>query len=344
MRLIFGYIFLLSLLSTAVANAKQTPPALVSDKAWLGRELVRLQLPKAFIKTALATYDEGSFNTVVSLNLLGFLQPPGQHMNHVNPQSVREATRFIEANQEAFEEARQRYQVPANVISSLLWIETRHGEDMGRFNTASVFMHLLQSDLNKNRQALIKLALEKNRKLQKYSSNDVRRLIAERTKSRKLWARDQLGALAVLAQKHRLDIKTLRGSYAGAFGMPQFIPSSYKDFAKGLDPKTPPDLTDEGDAIMSVAFYLAKHGWNNQNPEARIAALMKYNNSRDYADSILEISKRVQGSRTMVAEKSREVSSVLAAEPALEPGSAPGSAPNPGAPTTSAPVSAADTP
>jgi membrane-bound lytic murein transglycosylase B len=312
MRVRFCLLLCLAIFSgTAQARSRRPKkdPAFIADKVWLGQELARIQLPKSFITKALANYEPDSFKTVVTLNLLGFLQP-AQHMNNVTPESVRETARFISDNQEAFAQAEQTYHVPSDIISSLLWIETRHGENTGDFHTASVFMHLLQVERSKTRGALTKLALEKNKKLKKYSAKELRRLIAERTQTKRAWARDQLGALAVLWRHHQLDVKSLRGSYAGAFGLPQFIPSSYRDFAKSAKPARPADLNAESDAIVSVANYLAVHGWDTSNEEARVTALMKYNNSRDYADSILEISRRVTAlAPTVLGRQERNVSS-----------------------------------
>ncbi|HEY8269363.1 MAG TPA: lytic murein transglycosylase, partial [Pseudobdellovibrionaceae bacterium] len=192
----------------------------------------------------------------------------------------------------AFVLAEEKYQVPDNVIAALLWIETRHGENLGHFHIVSVYLHLLQSDLRSNKKALTLLAIEKNKKVLEYPEEDIKSIMAERTKKRTLWAREQLLALASIRKKKHLDLKKLRGSYAGALGLPQFIPSSYQDFAKSIKPKAAANLNAPGDAIMSVAYYLSKHGWQNCDAESKIAALMKYNNSRDYADSILEISKR----------------------------------------------------
>lgn len=276
----------------ALAKSKKAE-ALTANKAWVGRELQRLRLPPSFIKKAMSTYEPESFKTVLTLNLLGFLKP-GQHMNHVNAKSTKEAGSFVESNRLAFADAENKYQVPGEVISSLMWIETRHGQDMGDFHTVSVYLDLLQSDLKKNRTVLTKMAMERNKEFKKYTTAELRKKMSERTKARREWAKEQLGALAVAAKKKHLDIGTLRGSYAGAFGMPQFIPSSYRDYAVTNKVGVAPDLTTKEDAILSVANYLSKFGWMNENPEAMVTALMKYNNSRDYADAILEIAKLVK--------------------------------------------------
>lgn len=300
MRWIVCLTLLMSIHISAAAKSKPVV-TLKANPAWVEKELTKMGFSKGFVKESVKHYDTQSFDRVVTLNLLGFLNPPGQHLNHITPRAVNESSKFIQENQKYFQLAKEKYQVPPHVISSLLWIETRHGGDMGSFHTVSVYLHLLQSDLKKNRQELVTLALQKNKKMRKYSKKALRTLMAERTKKKADWAREQLIALAASRKEKHLDLTTLKGSYAGAFGLPQFIPSSYRSYAKAVKPKETPDLTQTGDAILSVANYLHKHGWRTRKAATKVEALMKYNNSRDYADSILEISKRVT-SRTAAAQ------------------------------------------
>jgi membrane-bound lytic murein transglycosylase B len=302
MKFLLSFLLILSWGPTTFAGAK---PTIKADREWLRHELNKIGLSQGFINDALESYEPQSFEKVLTLNLLGFLRPPGEHMDRVTPEAVRETKQFMEDNKDAFDLAKEKYKVPPNVIAALLWIETRHGEDMGDFHTASVYMHLLQANRGKNREFLTKAAIVKNKKEENYTVKELRKLMVERTKKKAKWAEEQLIALAAARKHKHLDLKTLRGSYAGAFGLPQFIPSSYGAYAKSVEPETTPDLTDEGDAILSVAFYLAKSGWRNHKNTAKVNALMKYNNSRDYADSILEISKRA----LRFAPKNREVSS-----------------------------------
>lgn len=293
----------------AAAKTKQKSKSpLQADPAWAEKELRRMGLSKAFIAEAIKHYEPASFDATVTLNLLGFLRPAGEHMNRVTPQAIRESTRFVNEYQKFFTKAEKKHKVPAPVISSLLWIETRHGRDMGKFHIVSVYLHLLQADRKKNRVSLTKLAFEKNKTEQRFTKKELRKVMLERTKRKSDWAREQILALATIRKKKHLNIKTLRGSYAGAFGLAQFIPSSYKDYAQALKPQGTPDLTQPGDAIMSVANYLRRSGWKKKGDEENhIEALMKYNNSRDYAESILEISKQVVAARAEV--KTRGISS-----------------------------------
>jgi membrane-bound lytic murein transglycosylase B len=280
--------------SAGLARVPSNP--LSGDKEWLRQELERIGLSKSFTDECIETYEPKGFNTVVTLNLLGFLQASGPHLLEVTPKAVERTALFIKENQVAFDQAETRYDVPADVISSLLWIETRHGEDTGTFHTVSVYLHLLQTKRGVNVEKLTKLALLKNKETKKYKPKELRTVMLERTKKKADWAQEQLIALASLRKKKHVDVKSLRGSYAGAFGLPQFIPSSYRDFAAAQKAKAVPNLTKAGDAIMSVARYLAESGWSNKDSKAKVAALMKYNNSRDYADGILRISQRVPAS------------------------------------------------
>lgn len=269
--------------------------ALKPDLKWARRELQKMKLPPGFIKEALETYEPDGFQTVLKLNVLGFLKPP-QHMDRVTPQSVTEAEQFLKDNQSIFRRAEKKHKVPAAVVSALLWIETRHGEDRGQYHVLSVYMHLLQAERVSIRKELTEMANQQNQEKQAYQPKEIKKIVREKVTKRSDWAREQLQALAEIQKTKKVDLKTLRGSFAGAFGLPQFIPSSYRDFAQSAKPQKTPVLTQKDDAIMSVAYYLSKHGWKKRSPEAQISALMKYNNSRDYAESILEIAGRVSSS------------------------------------------------
>jgi membrane-bound lytic murein transglycosylase B len=302
LRLLFPLILIFSLSASCFAKSKHSyPPVMKANTVWLRKELNKIGLSQGFIKEVLEAYEPQSFDKTLTLNLLGFLNPPGQHMNRVTPESMYESQHFIQENKKTFNVARNKFHVDPEVISALLWIETRHGEDMGNFHTASVYLHLLQADLKNNKSEIIKRALVKNQAEEEYTAKALRKKMAERTKKKALWAKEQLLALATARKKVHLDLKTLRGSYAGAFGLPQFIPTSYLDYAQSMDASTP-DLLSYEDAILSVAHYLAEKGWDNNQDEAKISALMKYNNSEDYANSIIAISKGIgpgaRGSKT----------------------------------------------
>ena len=80
--------------------------------------------------------------------------------------------------------------------------------------------------------------------------------------------------------------------------MPQFIPSSYNHWARSPQKKAVPDLLKAKDAIYSVAYYLRDNGWRRNKSKTHVKALMKYNNSSDYANAILKLARMSESANT----------------------------------------------
>ena len=79
--------------------------------------------------------------------------------------------------------------------------------------------------------------------------------------------RRELGHYMVLSQTENLDVTRVNGSYAGAMGIPQFIPSSYREYAVDFDGDGRRDLINSvADSIGSVAAYFSRHGWIDTAP------------------------------------------------------------------------------
>jgi membrane-bound lytic murein transglycosylase B len=86
----------------------------------------------------------------------------------------------------------------------------------------------------------------------------------------------------------------MKGSFAGAFGFPQFVPTSYEQWAKSpVARKAGPNLFRVEDAIFSVASYLSSNGWKAEDPASQKAALFHYNRSQDYGDTVLKLATRI---------------------------------------------------
>ena len=81
--------------------------------------------------------------------------------------------------------------------------------------------------------------------------------------------RRELAELLLLARDGQRDVRDFRGSYAGALGLPQFLPSSWRKYAVDFDGDGTIDLFGSpADAIGSVARFLSEHGWEPDNPVA----------------------------------------------------------------------------
>jgi membrane-bound lytic murein transglycosylase B len=130
--------------------------------------------------------------------------------------------------------AEQEYGVPQEIIVAVIGVETIYGANMGNY-----------LDLD----ALTTLAFDYPR--------------------RAPFFRDELENFLLLAREQDLDLFSVRGSYAGAIGIPQFMPSSYRNFAVDFNHNNKIDLRNEvGDAIGSVANYLQGYGWIKGEPVA----------------------------------------------------------------------------
>ena len=114
--------------------------------------------------------------------------------------------------------------------------------------------------------------------------------------------------MKALSQMYKRDknlVKGLKGSFSGAFGMSQFLPSSYVALATPLKKGQVPDLAKPGDAIASVAHYLKVNGWKKAQKRSHKRALMRYNNSEDYAEAILSLAGRASGKRDISSVKKK---------------------------------------
>jgi membrane-bound lytic murein transglycosylase B len=94
--------------------------------------------------------------------------------------------------------------------------------------------------------------------------------------------------------RENLDPLSISGSFAGAFGIPQFIPSSLQKYGRDGDGDEYVDLYNHHDAIMSVGNYLRSCGWNNNlSRREKERVLLNYNRSRYYARIIMDLSDRL---------------------------------------------------
>lgn len=151
----------------------------------------------------------------------------------VEPKRIRWGAQFWRENAAAMSLAQQRYGVPAKIIAGIIGVETLYGRNMGSFRVID---------------ALSTLAFD-------YPVPD--------KPDRAAMFRDQLGDFITLALQGRLAIDAL-GSYAGAIGMPQFMPQSIMQYAVDGSGNAGGHIdlaNNPADAIMSVGNYLAQHGW-----------------------------------------------------------------------------------
>ncbi len=157
----------------------------------------------------------------------------------VEPARIEGGLRFWETNRSTLEAARRTYGVPEEIIVAIIGIETLYGRNMGRFPSLAT---------------LATLAFDYPPRADLF--------------------RRELEALLLLSQETSQNPLAYIGSYAGALGMPQFLPSSLRNWGVDFDGDGHVDLTaSAADAIGSVANFLASHGWESDSPIVAAAAV-----------------------------------------------------------------------
>ena len=140
---------------------------------------------------------------------------------------IRNGAAFIAEHQSIFDAAEKRYGVPAPIIAAIIGVETRYGRVVGSHRVLD---------------ALATLAFDYPPRAQFFTK--------------------QLGRFIQLCLAEHLHCRDEKGSYAGAMGWPQFIPTSYEAYAVDFNNNGSRDLWNEpADIIGSVANYLSKNGW-----------------------------------------------------------------------------------
>lgn len=162
----------------------------------------------------------------------------------VEPKRIALGMKFWHRHGPALAAARERTGVPEEIILSIIGVETIFGRHLGAFGTLA---------------ALATLAFD-------YPSVDSNGEPLRAT-SRKALFRGELEQLFLLARETGRDPLSFTGSYAGALGLPQFLPSSVRRYAVDGDSDGRIDLAvNPDDAIASVANFLKVHGWEAGGP------------------------------------------------------------------------------
>ncbi len=157
----------------------------------------------------------------------------------LTPARIRGGVEFMLRNASLLEAAKARYGVPPRIVTAIIGVETLYGRRQGGIRVLDALATL--AFFGPSRRAFFKRELEE---------------------------------LLLLVREESLEPEALRGSYAGAMGIGQFIPSSYRHYAVDFDGDGRRDLAGSvADAIGNVASYLAAHGWERGAPIATPALI-----------------------------------------------------------------------
>jgi membrane-bound lytic murein transglycosylase B len=175
-------------------------------------------------------------------------------------ESIEAGKRIIEENKELFERLESFYGVPANYIVAIIRVETNFQEHLGEYGV--------------------------------FNSLYTMAMLSKRAK-RVHMAQKELITWVKTCRKTGMDPFTVKGSWAGAFGIPQFMPSSYVMFAVDHNDDGVIDLYDYPDAFASVANYLRRVGWKTGDEKRMRRAVYRYNHQKAYVKAVFAYAESI---------------------------------------------------
>ncbi len=188
-----------------------------------------------------------------------------QYKHYFSAGSIKRITSFYKIHKNIFTNFGKRG-VDGTIIASILFIETNFGKQIGGYNVSNVYANIIAFG-NKNK--------------------------AEKRKTN--WAIKQMRALQTMWKKGKINVFSLTGSWAGAFGISQFIPSSYIAYAVDGNGDGKIDLYNLNDAVASVSNFLIREGWNGKN---RLKTILHYNKSIYYGQTVIKLSNILKHHKT----------------------------------------------
>jgi membrane-bound lytic murein transglycosylase B len=205
------------------------------------------------------------------------------HSHYTDTKSIQKAKNYMHKHQTDLDRIETTAGVQKTVVTAIILVETRLGTTVGK---SSVFNSLSSIAALDNPTARDKVwkSLDDNADL-------TRQTFDKKAKQKSSWAYRELKAFLKYTAKENIDPLTIKGSFAGAMGIPQFMPTNIEPYGKDGSGDGTIDLFNHADAQASVANFLKKHGWKpGSDRKKQKKVIHHYNHSDDYVDSILKIS------------------------------------------------------
>ncbi|OGT33897.1 MAG: hypothetical protein A3C44_02550 [Gammaproteobacteria bacterium RIFCSPHIGHO2_02_FULL_39_13] len=153
------------------------------------------------------------------------------HDFFLTPKRITLGAAYLKNHHHVLMQMQKKYGIPASIITAIIGVETEYGNHLGKYSVL---------------RSLYTLGFY--------------------YPPREKFFRKELGQYLLLTRENHLNPQTIKGSYAGALGIPQFMPSSYRYYGVAYHKGEPVNLFEQNDAIASVANYFHKMGWKPNQP------------------------------------------------------------------------------
>ncbi len=207
----------------------------------------------------------------------------------LSDKSINSAVAYIKKYESDLANAEAIYGVDRTIITAIMLVETRLGTYLGNRSVINILSTMSGLSESANREILWNFLSNNKRRISRAKFD-------QKVNSKSEWGYRELKSLLKYAAREGIDPAEIKGSYAGALGIAQFMPSNALSLAKDGNMDGKVDLFNHTDAIHSIANYLKQHGWRpSLSREQAHKVLYRYNHSNPYVETLLQISDRLKG-------------------------------------------------
>ena len=201
---------------------------------------------------------------------------------------IKKARRYMKKYNKELSQAEKKYGVDKEVITAIILIETQCGTLLGNrsvLNTLSTMASLFDLQV----RGMLWQEISDIPELTRHK-------FEKKAERKSKWAYKELKAFLDHTTIEGVDPVEIKGSYAGAMGISQFMPSNIPELAKDGNNDGSIDLFNHADAIASIAFFLKRHGWKPGISKKKAQKIVHhYNHSDQYVAAVLKIYRLLEG-------------------------------------------------
>lgn len=254
----------------AVAGAADNaPPAAFAE---LQASLIRSGFDRAYIQNVFNDPRAEFLPNVVNKIAYQRKEKKADYTHFLTTANVEKGRRFLAEHQRFLSQAETAFGVPKEIIVAIMTVESDLGNKTGSYPVFNVFSSLAVMDTP---EVISRLSLNP--------------ALMSRLQKKAAWGRAELAAFLNYCRQNRLDPLSIKGSWAGAFGYSQFLPSSILRSGADGNRDGRVDLFTHEDAIYSIGNYLQKSGLKKNNRASWSRAIYAYNRSEPYVETVLTL-------------------------------------------------------